>query len=311
MSRILRKALAVIAALALLTGTAFADASIVSPVADSVVYSDSLLISVKLTGSENVKVTVYQEYYESSPAVYELQEIPEDEAAAEAAKTVSETPDSGVETVAIPEDQEAPKEGSEAIPPEETGAGKAPAEETASEKTPIAENAPAGTESGEPAESEAPEEAPEAGNGAEDAAEEEPGEPELIKVLIREAEYSPYDASALSEEDLSLLSSGRTEDASGEALTLSDGSGIPELSDVVFAPAVSYKSDSEVGFYTKQLSVQPGLYKVSVESRSGSSHCFVAVKEKQQEEKPGIFSGGAQKSGAFSFLRNMLRSLFR
>lgn len=310
MSRILRKALAVIAALALLTGTAFADASIVSPVADSVVYSDSLLISVKLTGSESVKVTVYQEYYESSPAVYELQEIPEDEAAAEAAKTVSETPDSGVETVAIPEDQEAPKEGAEAAP-DGTGAEKAPAEETASEKTPIAENAPAGTESGEPSESEAPEEAPEAGNGAEDTAEEEPGEPELIKVLVREAEYSPYDASALSAEDLSLLSSGRTEDASGEALTLSDGSGIPELSDVVFAPAVSYKSDSEVGFYTKQLSVQPGLYKVSVESRSGSSHCFVAVKEKLQEEKPGIFSGGAQKSGAFSFLRNMLRSLFR
>ena len=310
MSRILRKALAVIAALALLTGTAFADASIVSPVADSVVYSDSLLISVKLTGSESVKVTVYQEYYESSPAVYELQEIPEDDASAEAAKTVSETPDSGVETVAIPEDQEAPKEGAEALP-DGTGAEKAPAEETASEKTPIAENAPAGTQPEEPAEAEAPGEAPEAGNGAGDSAEEESGEPELIKVLIREAEYSPYDASALTAEDLSLLSSGRTEDASGEALTLSDGSGIPELSDVVFAPAVSYKSDSEVGFYTKQLSVQPGLYKVSVESRSGSSHCFVAVKEKQQEEKPGIFSGGAQKSGAFSFLRNMLRSLFR
>ena len=310
MSRILRKALAVIAALALLTGTAFADASIVSPVADSVVYSDSLLISVKLTGSESVKVTVYQEYYESSPAVYELQEIPEDDASAEAAKTVSETPDSGVETVAIPEDQEAPKEGAEALL-DGTGAENAPAEETASEKTPIAENAPAGTQPEEPAEAEAPGEAPEAGNDAGDSAEEESGEPELIKVLIREAEYSPYDASALTAEDLNLLSSGRTEDASGEALTLSDGSGIPELSDVVFAPAVSYKSDSEVGFYTKQLSVQPGLYKVSVESRSGSSHCFVAVKEKQQEEKPGIFSGGAQKSGAFSFLRNMLRSLFR
>ena len=312
MSRILRKAIALIAALALLTGTAFADASIVSPVADSVVYSDSLLISVKLTGSESVTVTVYKEYYESAPAVYELVEDPNTAAPAGESVTAVGT-DANIETSAPAEpaaqeqapefDPYGPDGGSYDVPalkgenePATEASGNA---QTPSEKAPDAIAAPDDIKASEPAQADP-------AHGSEDAG------PVLVSVLVSEAEYSPYDASSLTESDLSLLSSGKTKSASGEALTLSDGKDIPVLSDVVFAPSVSYSSDSEVGFYTKKLSAAPGLYRVEVKDRSGNvSSSFVAVKEKPQEEKAGIFSGSQQKSGAFSFLKNVLKSLFR
>lgn len=94
-------------------------------------------------------------------------------------------------------------------------------------------------------------------------------------------------------------------------VTLSDGSVMPKYSDRVYASTVRYTNESEIGFYTKQLSsVKPGLYKVTVKSSSGTTSCYAAVKEKQAEpEKSNIFT--TQKSGALQFLRNVLRSLFR
>ena len=139
----------------------------------------------------------------------------------------------------------------------------------------------------------------------------EPVQPELVRILIKEAEYSPVDASELTTADLAKIAAGSRYDENGSPILLSDGSEMPEYSDRVYASTVRYKNESEIGFYTKQLSsVKPGLYKVVVKDGSESTSCYVAVKEKPAEtEKDNIFT--TQKSGALQFLRNMLKSLFR
>lgn len=52
--------------LLLLAGTASFAASVVSPAANSIVYSDSVLVSVKVTEKVTIKVTVYEEKQKDS-----------------------------------------------------------------------------------------------------------------------------------------------------------------------------------------------------------------------------------------------------
>ena len=145
-------------------------------------------------------------------------------------------------------------------------------------------------------------------------------EEEVVKengVKATEVVYSDADASALTEEDISLISSGNRTDENGEALLLSSGDEIPDYHDSVFAEAVEYtNSTAGIGFYTKKLTgVGVGLYKVKVETLGSRKEVtetvvsYAAVKEKK-EEKQGIFSGIGQ-SGALQFLQNLLRNLFR
>ncbi len=56
-----RRILAIVCALVMLASvSAFASASIISPARNSIVYSDSLLVSVKVSDAENIRVTVYE-----------------------------------------------------------------------------------------------------------------------------------------------------------------------------------------------------------------------------------------------------------
>ena len=59
----IRRITAIILAIAVLaTGFVFADAAaIVSPAANSIVYTDSLLVSVKVTELKTIRVSVYAE----------------------------------------------------------------------------------------------------------------------------------------------------------------------------------------------------------------------------------------------------------
>lgn len=269
MHRFMRTCAALLIALSLCVSPVFAAASIVSPVANTVVEADSLLVSVKVTGSEKVDITVYREYYESSPAVYETTRV------------AIEQPDVTTDTAS----------GSAVIV---SGAALEPSEE-----------AEAPDEEGGAAVEDMP------ASGGEDIPADGGESYELVRLLVKEAEYSPVDASALTTADLAKIAAGDRFDEDGEPILLSDGSAIPEYNDGVYAATVRYTNDSEIGFYTKQLSgVEPGLYKVVVKDSSGKTSCYVAVKEKQAEpEKSNIFT--TQRSGALQFLRNVLRSLFR
>ena len=126
-------------------------------------------------------------------------------------------------------------------------------------------------------------------------------EKEVVKengVKTTEVVYSDADASALTEEDISLISSGNLTDENGEALLLSSGDEIPDYHDSVFAEAVEYtNSTAGIGFYTKKLTgVGVGLYKVKVETLGSRKEVtdtvvsYAAVKEKKEEKRMNVFA---------------------
>lgn len=58
--------IALMLCLLIMAGTASFAASVVSPAANSIVYSDSLLVSVKVTDKSTIRVTVYEEKQKDS-----------------------------------------------------------------------------------------------------------------------------------------------------------------------------------------------------------------------------------------------------
>lgn len=86
-------------------------------------------------------------------------------------------------------------------------------------------------------------------------------------------------------------------------------------------------NDKEIGFYTKQIKLEPGLYKIQVETIEKSKKIsddgketeevkvletissFVAVKAKPNDAKTPLFSTAS--TGALSYVIKFLRSLFR
>ena len=92
--------------------------------------------------------------------------------------------------------------------------------------------------------------------------------------------------------------------------------------------AALYTNTADIGFYTKQITVTPGLYKVKAETLetvmewseeeqklvektlvSQTVSSLVAVKTKPEEEKTQVFQDSA--TGAVTFIRKILKNLFR
>ncbi len=126
---------------------------------------------------------------------------------------------------------------------------------------------------------------------------------------------------------------------SGDALVSADVSGFTEedlkaasgdaqYTDVLLGEAAEYTNTVEIGFYTKQIAVTPGLYKVKAETLEtvmewpeGATEpvekiivteavsSLVAVKVKPAEEKPQVFQDNS--TGAITFIRKILKNLFK
>ena len=109
-------------------------------------------------------------------------------------------------------------------------------------------------------------------------------------------------------------------------LKAAEGSG--KYTDVLLGEAATYTNTVEIGFYTKQISVTPGLYKVKAETLETvmewpegatepvekvivieTKSSLVAVKKKPVEEKPQVFQNNS--TGAVTFIRKILKGLLK
>lgn len=100
------------------------------------------------------------------------------------------------------------------------------------------------------------------------------------------------------------------------------------LTDVVISEAEEYTNTGEIGFYTKQLSVKPGIFKVKAEvletvmewPEGGgepketvivkeTATSTVVIKEKPQETKKATLT--TNSSGALTFIQRILKTIFK
>jgi len=100
-----------------------------------------------------------------------------------------------------------------------------------------------------------------------------------------------------------------------DAIDFTSNSALETYVDRVIEAPVTYVSKENIGFYTKQISVKPGLYKVLVEvldeegNVTETVESLVAVKEKPAEVEAPVFE--QKQSGAIKLLQNLLKSLFK
>lgn len=92
--------------------------------------------------------------------------------------------------------------------------------------------------------------------------------------------------------------------------------GVKKYTSVAIGEAATYKCETTLGFYTKQISdIKPGLYRVQVGTlhQDGSTsevvQSYVAVKVKPVEEKIDLFK--PTQTGALQFLQTLLKNIFR
>lgn len=109
---------------------------------------------------------------------------------------------------------------------------------------------------------------------------------------------------------------------------LKAAAGDPKYTDVLVADPADFTNTVEIGFYTKQISVTPGLYKVKAETLetvmewpegavepvektiiTETKSSLVAVKKKPTEEKTQVFQNNS--TGAITFIRKILKGLFK
>ena len=109
---------------------------------------------------------------------------------------------------------------------------------------------------------------------------------------------------------------------------LKAAAGSGKYTDVLLGEAATYTNTVEIGFYTKQISVSPGLYKVKAETLetvmewpegaeepvekvivTETKTSYVAVKKKPVEEKQQVFQNNS--TGAVTFIRKILKGLFK
>ncbi len=102
----------------------------------------------------------------------------------------------------------------------------------------------------------------------------------------------------------------------------------PKYTDVLLGEQDLYTNTVEIGFYTKQIAVTPGLYKVKAETLetvmewpegavepvektivTETTSRLVAVKKKPEEEKTQVFQNNS--TGAVTFIRKILKNLFK
>ena len=109
---------------------------------------------------------------------------------------------------------------------------------------------------------------------------------------------------------------------------LKAAAGSGKYTDVLLGEAAEYTNTVEIGFYTKQISVTPGLYKIKAETLetvmewpegatepvektivTETKTSLVAVKKKPVEEKKQVFQNNS--TGAVTFIRKILKGLFK
>ena len=109
---------------------------------------------------------------------------------------------------------------------------------------------------------------------------------------------------------------------------LKAAAGSGKYTDVLLGEAATYTTTVEIGFYTKQIAVSPGLYKVKAETLetvmewpegatepvekiivTETKSSLVAVKKKPVEEKPQVFQNNS--TGAVTFIRKILKGLLK
>ena len=109
---------------------------------------------------------------------------------------------------------------------------------------------------------------------------------------------------------------------------LKAAAGSGKYTDVLLGEAATYTNTVEIGFYTKQIAVTPGLYKVKAETLetvmewpegatepvekiivTETKSSLVAVKKKPVEEKPQVFQNNS--TGAVTFIRKILKGLLK
>lgn len=109
---------------------------------------------------------------------------------------------------------------------------------------------------------------------------------------------------------------------------LKAAAGSGKYTDVLLGEAATYTNTVEIGFYTKQIAVSPGLYKVKAETLetvmewpegatepvekiivTETKSSLVAVKKKPVEEKPQVFQNSS--TGAVTFIRKILKGLLK
>lgn len=141
-------------------------------------------------------------------------------------------------------------------------------------------------------------------------------EPKTIRVTVYEKRVKAGDSSVAA--DVSGVTSDNIAAYAADA----------KFSDVVISKAEDYTNTGEIGFYTKQLSVKPGLYKVKVETLetviewppeggdpveavivTDTASSVVAVKTKPAEQKQTTLT--TNSSGALTFIHKILKSIFR
>ena len=102
----------------------------------------------------------------------------------------------------------------------------------------------------------------------------------------------------------------------------------PKYTVVLLGDPALYTNTVEIGFYTKQIAVSPGLYKVKAETLetvmewpeggtepvektivTETKSSLVAVKVKPAEEKTEVFQNNS--TGAVTFIRKILKGLFK
>ena len=109
---------------------------------------------------------------------------------------------------------------------------------------------------------------------------------------------------------------------------LKAAAGSGKYTDVLLGEAATYTNTVEIGFYTKQIAVSPGLYKIKAETLetvmewpegatepvekvivTETKSSLVAVKKKPVEEKKQVFQNNS--TGAVTFIRKILKGLFK
>ena len=128
-----------------------------------------------------------------------------------------------------------------------------------------------------------------------------------------------------------VVSGDKLENADVSTFTEADlkaAAGSGKYTDVLLGEAATYTNTVEIGFYTKQISVTPGLYKVKAETLETvmewpegatepvekvivieTKSSLVAVKKKPVEEKPQVFQNNS--TGAVTFIRKILKGLLK
>jgi len=81
----------------------------------------------------------------------------------------------------------------------------------------------------------------------------------------------------------------------------------------VGVPAI-FESKNNLSFYTKQINVKPGLYRIRIDTLDAAGkeiftrNSYVVVKEKTEEAAAKVFE--TPQSGTMQFLQNLLKNIF-